>query len=298
MSRLRQIGEHSLFTNIRFSQLPMPMDQLFWILLIVKVAVTAGFVVVASLITERAGPVIGALVSTLPLSAGPGYVFLALDHDAAFIAASAKTSLVLNAATCVFALAFAATAQRHRLRVSLSVALFLWFSAGYLSRLTVWSTEQAILCNVIALTVCITLARRFASERMPVVVRCWYDAPLRASMAACLVALLVILSRQVGPELTGIIAVFPVVLTSLILILQPRIGGPAAASVIANSLSGLVGFAVALAFVHLSAVDIGKWTALLVGLAIAVSWNLALWALWYTGVAARFAIAIKRLSPR
>ena len=52
-------------------------------------AVTAAFVVTASIITERSGPVIGALIATLPISAGPSYVFLALDHDAAFIAEGA-----------------------------------------------------------------------------------------------------------------------------------------------------------------------------------------------------------------
>ncbi len=47
----------------------------------------------ASMVAERSGPLIGALVATLPVSAGPVYVFLALDHDAAFIAQSALASL-------------------------------------------------------------------------------------------------------------------------------------------------------------------------------------------------------------
>ena len=66
-------------------------------------AVTAAFVVSASVITERSGPAIGALVATLPISAGPSYVFLALDHDAAFIAEGALASLPVNAATIFLA---------------------------------------------------------------------------------------------------------------------------------------------------------------------------------------------------
>ena len=42
---------------------------------------------------------IGALVATLPISAGPSYIFLAIDHDAAFIAEGALASLPINAAT-------------------------------------------------------------------------------------------------------------------------------------------------------------------------------------------------------
>src|SRR5579883_1439902 len=54
-----------------------------------KLAITAAFVVGAARTAERAGPLIGAMVATLPIAAGPAYVFLALDHDASFIAASA-----------------------------------------------------------------------------------------------------------------------------------------------------------------------------------------------------------------
>ena len=49
-------------------------------------AVTAGFLLAATITAERAGPLIGGLVATLPISAGPVYIFLSLDHDAQFIA--------------------------------------------------------------------------------------------------------------------------------------------------------------------------------------------------------------------
>ena len=82
-------------------------------------AIAAAFVVSASIITERSGPVIGALVATLPISAGPSYVFLALDHDAAFIAQGALASLPINAATIFLGLTYAILAQRHSALVSL-----------------------------------------------------------------------------------------------------------------------------------------------------------------------------------
>ena len=56
----------------------------YWFELALKMAVTALFVSVATVIAERLGPTVGALVATLPVSAGPVYVFLALDHDSAF----------------------------------------------------------------------------------------------------------------------------------------------------------------------------------------------------------------------
>ena len=78
-------------------------------------AVTALFVTAATIIAERLGAVVGALVATLPFSAGPAYVFLALDHDATFISASAVTSLAMNAATAICVTVYVLTAQRRSL---------------------------------------------------------------------------------------------------------------------------------------------------------------------------------------
>jgi hypothetical protein len=58
-------------------------DLAFVLTLLLRMAVTAAFVVTASIVTERSGPVIGALVATLPVSTGPAYIFLALDHGRA-----------------------------------------------------------------------------------------------------------------------------------------------------------------------------------------------------------------------
>ena len=109
------------------------------------------------------------------------------------------------------------------------------------------------------------------------ITRRWYDIPLRASMVAALVATVVTLSGWVGPSITGILALFPVVFTSLMLILHPRIGGPATAAVIANSAWGLMGFGLAIAVLHLAALRFGSAAGLSLALAVCVGWNLTLW---------------------
>ena len=60
----------------------MSPDLVLWLAFTLKITVTAGFVVVCSLIAERASALVGALVVTMPASAGPAYVLLAMDHDA------------------------------------------------------------------------------------------------------------------------------------------------------------------------------------------------------------------------
>ena len=87
------------------------MDQ-FWLGLALKMATSAGIVVVASKMVERAGPFLGAMIATLPISAGPAYVFLALEHSPAFIERSSLWSFAVNAATACFILAYVRLARR------------------------------------------------------------------------------------------------------------------------------------------------------------------------------------------
>ena len=88
------------------------------------------------------------------------------------------------------------------------------------------------------------------------------------------------LSARVGPIATGILATAPVVMTSMALILHPRVGGAVSAAVIANGLTGLVGFGTSLVVLHVAAVPLGKAAAFVLWLLASMGWNLCLWALW------------------
>jgi hypothetical protein len=256
----------------------MSPDLAFILTLALRMAVTAAFVVSASMITERAGPVIGALVATLPISAGPSYVFLALDHDAAFIADGALASLPANA-TVVYGLTYVVLAQRRSALVSLPAAVLVWGALAAVIRALPWSLLGGLAANAIAFGICLPLFRRYQQVRMPPVIRRWYDVPLRAALVSALVATVVSLSGWVGPRISGVIALFPAGFTSMILILHPRIGGPPTAAVIANGGWGLLGFGVGIAVLHVAAQPLGSAAALGLALAVCISWNLALWAL-------------------
>jgi len=251
----------------------------FILTLALRMAVTAAFVITASVITERSGPVIGALVATLPISAGPSYVFLALDHDAAFIADSALASLPVNAATIFLGLTYVVLAQRRSMIVSFSAAVAVWLALAVLVRMTEGSLAVGIIANAVAFAICLPVVQRFRTVKMPLITRRWYDIPLRAVLVATLVGTVVTLSGWVGPAVSGTIALFPVVFTSLMLILHPRIGGPPTAAVIANGAWGLIGFCIAIVVMHLAAVRFGSAIALNLALAVCVGWNLGLWGL-------------------
>src|ERR1700694_3936956 len=97
----------------------MSPDLIFWFALTTNMAITALFVSVATIIAERLGATVGALVATLPVSAGPVYVFLALDHDSTFISSSALVSLALNSATAIYLTAYVLIAQRRSMWLSI-----------------------------------------------------------------------------------------------------------------------------------------------------------------------------------
>jgi hypothetical protein len=255
-------------------------DLIFWLALAAKMAVTAAFVVGAARTAERLGSVVGGLVAALPISAGPAYVFLSFDHDAAFIAQSALNSLAINAAAVAFSVSYIVLAQSRSTAISLIGALAPWFITTAIVQRIGWGLAGAMALNAAAFVIGLPIARRFQSATLRPALPQWYDMPVRAGLVATLVATVVIASRHVGPAATGTLAVFPVALSSLIVIFQPRIGGPATAALIANTLSGLIGFALALLVLNLTAVSLGTAVALLLALSTSVSWNLMLWLVW------------------
>src|SRR5438445_3995319 len=131
----------------------MSPDLAFILTLALRMAVTAAFVVSASVITERSGPVIGALVATLPISAGPSYVFLALDHNAAFIAEGALASLPINAVTIFLGLTYVMLAQHRSALVSFAGAIVVWIALATPSRTVHWSPAGGVVAKAIALDI-------------------------------------------------------------------------------------------------------------------------------------------------
>jgi hypothetical protein len=275
----------------------MSPDIWFILVLAIKMAVAAGFVVAASFVAERAGALVGALVLTLPIGAGPAYILLALDHGAAFIADSTVASLAVHAASGIFGMAYVVAAQRRSFAVTMAVAVGTWIACALAIRAITWSVPSAIVLNVAAYGVCVALAQRYLHVRMPAIARRWFDVPLRAALVAVLVGAVVMLGDNVGPVLACIFAVFPIVMLSIMLILHPRIGGVATAAIIANAMWGLVGFALAILTLHLAAVPFGAPLALASALAVSVAVNIIIVLVRRGGHAARLAALNSAASP-
>src|SRR3972149_6945606 len=145
----------------------IPPDLVFWLSLALKLALTAGIVVSASVVVERAGPLIGALVVTLPVTVWPAYVFLSLDHDAAYVAASAQSGLAVNAVSAVFMLVYVVLAQRRGLLASLVAAAACWVGLAFLVGSVPGSAGAAGPLNLVASVACLPLHHRLRDAPLP-----------------------------------------------------------------------------------------------------------------------------------
>ena len=236
--------------------------------------------VAASRATERAGPFVGGMIATLPVSTGPVYVFLAIDHGAAFVSDSARMSVASTAAIVAFVAAHAHVAQRRGTLLSLLIATLAWFGAVLLLQLRDWSFVEVCTIYLVTFAAAIYGLRRYASVReIPPSPRARFDLVVRALLVALVVLATTAASHTLGPAATGVLATYPVVFTSLIVILQPRCGGPFTAAVLVNGLKGLLGFGVALAVLHLAAARMSAPAALVIALAVALGWNGTLYGL-------------------
>jgi uncharacterized membrane protein (GlpM family) len=249
-------------------------DLLFWFGFALKMAMTATVVVITSLAVERSGAFVGALIGALPTAAGAAYTILALEHPPSFIAASAIGSVAINAAVALFAATYALLAQRHGLFVSLGGAGVLWLGIAAALRMVDWTPLGAVAINVVVYAVTIPLSWRYRAGGGPVkFVRTPFDIPLRALTAAVVVAVVTAASSSIGSFASGMFALFPIILGSSIVIMHPRIGGKATASMLAHAQLPLIGLAFGFLAVHYLVAPIGVWPALAAGLVVSLAWS-------------------------
>ena len=256
----------------------MSPDLLFWSELALKMALTAAVVVAVSVTVERSGPFIGALIAALPTAAGAAYIILAFEHPPGFIAASAIGSAAATATVSIFAFAYSVLAQRRGLVVSLSIAILVWFAGAAALRLVVWTPATAFLLNLVVFGITVPLSWRYRTSGPPKkFLRRPFDIPLRAITAAIVVAIVTTASTRIGSFASGMFAVFPIVMASSVVILHPRVGGVASASMFAHAQIALNGLWLGFLALHYLVAPVGVWWAFVLAMGVCVAWSGLLW---------------------
>jgi hypothetical protein len=251
------------------------MTAALWLPPLVKALATALIVVFASVIAESLGPFWGALIASLPVSAGPAYVFLSMRHGPEFVAASALGSFAANASTGLFLIVYGALARNTPPWRGLGAAVLVWLTASLAAQQINWTASTALLLNLAVYGAGFVLLNTIGGTELKVLParRRRFDLPFRAVAVAGFVSLVVAVSSILGPKATGIAAVFPISLISLIVIVRSRIGGPASSLLAIHALRPMLGFGIMLMVLHLAIRPLGTTAALLIAVLVSVLWS-------------------------
>jgi hypothetical protein len=198
-----------------------------------------------------------------------------MQHGPDFVAGSTLNSAAANAATGLFLITYGIMARRMPPRRSLCVAVAVWLLASLAVQQTAWTVTTAVALNLAVYVPGLVFANRGTAESEPArpSQRQWFDLPLRAASVAGFVSLVVAASAALGPAATGVAAVFPLSLISLIVILRPRLGGPATARLATSALSPMLGFGIMLFVMHVAVQATGLKAAFGLALAVCIVWS-------------------------
>jgi uncharacterized membrane protein (GlpM family) len=272
----------------------MSPEIMFLLDLALKMALTAFIVVLVSVVVERSGPFIGALIAALPTAASAAYIILAFEHPPDFIAASAVGSAAATAAVSIFALTYTVLAQRHGAVLSIGLAILIFFAAAAALRTVAWTPLTALLLDAAVFGVTVPLSWRYRTSGPPAkFMRSRWDVPVRALSAAIVVVIVTTISTSIGSFASGLFAVFPIVMACSAVILHLRVGGIVSASMFAHAQIALNGLWLGFLVVHYLVAPLGVWGAFGVGLLVCIGWSGALWLIR----ASKFRVSASRPSP-
>jgi hypothetical protein len=209
----------------------------------VKALLAPGFVVGASLTARRFGPRVGGLVGGLPVVAGPILLVYALQHGPGFAAHAAAGTLLGLVSLTGFVVVYGRLAGRAPW-IGAMLAGWGAFALGTLAFSTF--AAPAGLALALAFAGFIVGVRLLPSARggLPrlTVMPAW-DLPLRACCALALVLALTAAAGWLGPQLSGLLAPFPVIATVLATFTHAQRGAQETLRLLRGMLAGYVAFA-------------------------------------------------------
>lgn len=210
-------------------------------LLLLKLLLTPILIGGASLAARRWGPSIGGWIVALPLTSGPVALYLALDRGTAFAAGTAEGSIGGLLGDATFALAYAWLATRYGWRISV-LGGFAAFAAAAVAVQPLVTGPAILPFAVVAggMAVCLRLAPPTTTSTTAVPLPAW-DIPVRMVAGTTIVLAVTAAASQLGAQISGTLAAFPVYVT-ILAVFAHRLEGPEQARSVVRGLQiGLFG---------------------------------------------------------
>lgn len=179
-------------------------------ILFLKLALVPSLIALVTLAGRRWGAGVVGWLSAFPVVSAPILLFIALDHGPLFAAQSATATVSAVLCILAFGLPYARVATRHAWPLATLAGFACYFAAVGLMALWAPGLPVAAAAAVLAL---LLVPRLYPQPPLaPAAARpvSRADIPLRMIAAAALVLLVTHFSASMGPQLSGLFAMFPV----------------------------------------------------------------------------------------
>jgi len=248
-------------------------------LLAIKLTLAPSFVVGASLAARRFGPRIGGLIAGLPVVAGPILLVYALAHGPSFAAGAAAGTLLGLVSLIAFVVAYARLAGHLPWGACMLIG-WLVFALGtaLFSAFTV-SAAAALGLAAVGLFAGLALLPRPTAERGEHAAPPSWDLPVRAGCALMLVLTLTAVAGWLGPQLSGLLAPFPIIATVLATFTHAQRGTDELRRLLRGLVSGFGAFALFCFTLAVSLKHLGTAGAFALATALALLTQVAAFAL-------------------
>lgn len=210
-------------------------------MLLLKLYLVPALIALVTFAGRRWGPAVAGWLSAFPIVAGPILWFIALEQGADFAAVAAVGTLAGVLAILVFGMSYAWAATRYRWPASLALAYI-----GYaLAAAAVGAAPLALPVVTLAVLAALVFAPRAyprrEAARLPG--KLPNDLLLRMALGAVLVLTITHFAENLGPSLSGVLAMFPVMNTVLALFTHRSAGSGAVIQLLRGMVYGLYAFA-------------------------------------------------------
>ena len=197
----------------------------------------------ASVTARRFGPRVGGLVAGLPVVAGPILLAYALAHGSSFAAGAAAGTLLGLVSLIAFSVAYGRLAARLSWAPCMLAGWLTFVAFTALFSAFEIPAGVALALAVLAVAAGLALLPRPRpavpfTDRLP-----GWDLPLRAACALGLVLTLTAVAGWLGPQLSGLLAPFPIIATVLATFTHGQRGVDEMLRMVRGMVSGFLAFA-------------------------------------------------------
>jgi hypothetical protein len=213
------------------------------LLLVLKILLVPSLVVGVTLGARRWGPAAGGWLAGLPIVAGPVLVFYAIEQGPAFAARAAQATMTAMAVNAVFSVVYAWVSRWLPWYVCLPLG-WMTFAAGALA-MNAWQPGLwvSLLLPVVASLIGLMLmppAERVSTRAIAP----RGDLIVRMVAATALVLTTTALAERLGPSWSGLLAAFPIVISTVSGFTHAQRGAAAVSAFFHGFVPAIIGFVV------------------------------------------------------